>query len=77
MAKPPQFLHRTVPGGTPTPSAGTLTFAGLSKTQSEAGGSSSGSSRVVDGFLGMSEDGFTLGSSICKVPGATIRVNHT
>jgi len=54
----------------PIPNPGTITFSALPRTES-VDDPTDGESRVVEGFLGMSEDGFVLDSGICNVPFAT------
>lgn len=54
---------------------GQMIFGSLAKTnqREEASSSKQGQPRVVDGFLGLSEDGFIESGGVCSVPGATAR----
>ena len=55
-----------------TPINGQITFSALAKYEHPDRDSSPGESRVVDGVLGGSEEGFILQNRICSVPSATV-----
>lgn len=69
-----QFLHRKRKSD-PVVTPGQIIFGSLAKTnqREEASSSMQGQPRVIDGFLGLSEDGFIESGGVCSVPGATAR----
>ncbi|WRT68443.1 uncharacterized protein IL334_005419 [Kwoniella shivajii] len=69
-----QFLHRHGQSPIPQPAPNTFTFSSLLRSD-DTGNVKSGSPRVVDGFMGFSEEGIIYSnpmSSICTAPGAVI-----
>ncbi|OCF57225.1 hypothetical protein L486_04681 [Kwoniella mangroviensis CBS 10435] len=69
-----QFMHRETAVSSPQPKPDTITFSALGRSDEE-GELGTGSPRVVDGFLGLSEGGFIYSnpiSSICTAPGAVV-----
>ncbi|WVR00037.1 hypothetical protein IAU59_007179 [Kwoniella sp. CBS 9459] len=71
-----QFMHRPSVSPIAKPSANTLTFSSLAKTE-EIDHAPIGKPRVVEGFLGLSEGGFIYSNpsaSICTAPSATTTV---
>ncbi|WWC71530.1 uncharacterized protein I206_105488 [Kwoniella pini CBS 10737] len=72
-----QFMHRDSPMSIPKPSPDTFTFSSLPRSD-EAGDVVTGSPRVEEGFLALSEGGFIYSNptaSICNAPAATIRAS--
>lgn len=65
------YRDMEIPGPT-SPRGGEVCFLALAKYELPDRDATLGQSRVVDGVLGGSEEGFILQNRICSVPSATV-----
>lgn len=69
-------MHRHGVSSPLSPIIGQIAFGALAKTDDHTDRVSGSEPRTLDGFLGLSEDGFVTDSVVCNVPGGKVFMQY-